>query len=180
MASAPMDFACLPRSMAVYGSDRADVNNHRHAMFHLLNDNLGNFLPFLRRHRRPLAVRTQDKKRMHAAGDKPVGELAHQFFIDAAIFQKNGRTRQNDAAYLFDHDVLQLNPGNHGGCPYTITRNVCTSLHHSILIPAPPPPSPSATSRHANPPKSWRNTPGHKSAAHRPRPFPTTFATPCD
>ena len=87
---------------------RADVNNHRHAMFHLLDDNLGNFLPFLRRHRRPLAVRTQDKKRMHAAGDKPVGELAHEFFIDAAVFKKYRRTRQNDAAHLFDHDVLQL------------------------------------------------------------------------
>ena len=66
--------------------DRADVHHHRHAMLHLLDDNLGNFLPFLRRHRRPLAVRTQDKKRMHAAGDKPVGELAHEFLIDAAIF----------------------------------------------------------------------------------------------
>ncbi len=40
--------------------DRADVHDHRHAMFHLLDDNLGNFLPLLRRHRRPLAVRTQE------------------------------------------------------------------------------------------------------------------------
>ena len=79
--------------------DRADVHNHRHAMFHLLDDNLGNFFPFLRRHRRPLAVGTQDKKRMHAAGDKPVGQLAHEFLIDAAVFKKYRRTRQNDAAH---------------------------------------------------------------------------------
>ena len=38
--------------------DRANVHDDGHAMFHLPDNNLGNFFPFLRRHRRPLTVRT--------------------------------------------------------------------------------------------------------------------------
>ncbi len=86
--------------------DGADVYHHRNAMFDLLDDDLGDFLTLLWRQRRSLAVRTQNKERMHAASDKPIGQLAHEFFIDSAVFQKHRRTGKHDPSNLIHHRNL--------------------------------------------------------------------------
>lgn len=41
--------------------------------------------PFVRIHRRTLAIGTKNKKSVYAAGHKPFGELAHELLIDPTI-----------------------------------------------------------------------------------------------
>jgi hypothetical protein len=73
--------------------DGADMDDDRHAVFYLLHDDFGNFFSLVGRHRRPLAIGTQDEKRMDATVDEPIRQLAHELLVDPPVFKENRRTR---------------------------------------------------------------------------------------
>ena len=95
-------FAEIDSSERIHGADMHDTG---HAMLYLSHHQLGNRFPFVKTHSRALAIRTENKQGMNAAGHKPLGELAHELFIDTPVLEKNCRSRQNDPPNVTGHNA---------------------------------------------------------------------------